>query len=144
MSGGTKADGGKAPVTLYPFDAMTEACQVLHFGALKYAPRNWEKGIATSRLLDSAFRHLIAYANGQDHDQESGLSHLAHLHCCVAFMQRLRKTHPELDDRVKLDPEVLTMILDTLTVGNLTHEHSENAGRIGHHDQSREEPRQAG
>lgn len=39
-------------------------------GAAKYADRNWEKGMAVSRFLDSAKRHLESYHMGdtsEDH-----------------------------------------------------------------------------
>ena len=38
------------------------AVRVLEFGAAKYAPRNWEQGIAYSRLFSAAMRHLNAEA----------------------------------------------------------------------------------
>lgn len=39
-------------------------------GAVKYAPRNWEKGLPLSTFVDSAERHINAYKNGdrtEDH-----------------------------------------------------------------------------
>jgi hypothetical protein len=47
-------------------------------------------------------RHLHAFNDGEDKDPESGLSHLAHLGCCVMFLLEFEKTHKELDDRFKL------------------------------------------
>ena len=100
MSEGTKHDSGKAPYHLLPFDAIGEVVRVLDFGARKYAERNWEKGIAYSRVFAAAQRHMSAWWQGEDRDPETGLSHLAHASCCalflLAFVTRGRK---DLDDR---------------------------------------------
>lgn len=54
---------------LSPF--VTERDAILkEKGALKYAPRNWEKGMPFSRCLDSALRHINKYQRGfndEDH-----------------------------------------------------------------------------
>jgi hypothetical protein len=42
---------------------------------------------------------------GEDKDPESGLSHLAHLGCCVVFLIWHEKYKKELDDRF-VDPTV--------------------------------------
>jgi hypothetical protein len=96
---GQKLDHGKAPISLINRRAIEEEAQVMAFGARKYAAHNWRKGIAASRLLDAALRHIFAYADGEDNDPETGLSHLAHARCCLAFQIDLQHTHPELDDR---------------------------------------------
>jgi len=41
----TKHDSGKDPWHLAPFDAFRAIVAVLRFGAHKYAPRDWEKGM---------------------------------------------------------------------------------------------------
>lgn len=96
-----KADAGKPPMSLLSNTALVEIAKVLEFGKNKYSAHNWRSGFAYSRVLDAAARHLYAYIDGEDCDPESGLSHLAHLGCCVMFMLELEKTHPELDDRYK-------------------------------------------
>ena len=97
---GTKADEGKIPLDLLAFDALEGTASVLQFGAKKYAPRNWEKGIAFSRVFAALLRHLFAWWRGEDTDPETGLSHLHHAACCVMFLQAytIRKT-PDTDDR---------------------------------------------
>ena len=97
---GTKADDGKIPLDLLAFDALEGTASVLQFGAKKYAPRNWEKGIAFSRVFAALLRHLFAWWRGEDVDPETGLSHLHHAACCIMFLQAytIRKT-PDVDDR---------------------------------------------
>lgn len=79
--------------------AMEQIAMVLAFGAQKYAAHNWRKGIAYSRLLDAALRHLYAFADGEDKDPESGLSHIAHAGCCIVFLLGMINSRPDQDDR---------------------------------------------
>jgi hypothetical protein len=46
-------------------------------------------------------RHIGAYADGENLDGETGLSHLAHARCCLGFLLDYEVEHPELDDRRK-------------------------------------------
>lgn len=82
---GIKHDGEKPMMGLLPFGPLREVAKVLTFGAKKYAPNNWKKVTPPSRYFDAALRHLADYAEGEDDDQESGLSHLAHAACCLLF-----------------------------------------------------------
>lgn len=99
--GGQKHDGGKPRMDLLDKHALEEISRVLDFGAQKYAAHNWRQGIQYSRLTAAALRHLHAFNDGEDIDPESGLSHLAHLGCCVMFLLNMQKTRPDLDDRHK-------------------------------------------
>ena len=81
-----KHDRGKLPMSLVSPFAIASIAEVLRFGARKYEKRNWEKGLEYSRVYDSLQRHLSAWQMGQDYDEESGLSHLAHAGCCLMFL----------------------------------------------------------
>lgn len=84
---GTKLDQGKISYTLLPFKAITEVVKVLEFGKQKYAKDNWQKvPDGKERYIDAAFRHLIAYHEGETYDTESDLHHLAHATCCLLFV----------------------------------------------------------
>jgi len=84
--GAYKADNGKAPWHLLPFDALDEIVAVLQQGAEKYPPRNWESGMDWHRPFSACLRHLTAWWMGEDKDKETGLSHLAHAGCCILFL----------------------------------------------------------
>jgi hypothetical protein len=101
MSEGKHFDSGKSPVELVPTSATFALAEILESGKAKYGPRNWEQGIAWSRVYASAIRHLLRWFNGEDLDPESGRSHLKHALCNVAFLVEYLETHPELDDRPK-------------------------------------------
>lgn len=98
---GLKFDDGKAPLDLLSPKAMTEVAKVMAFGAKKYDKHNWRNGLAWSRLVGAALRHIEAFNDGQDKDPETGLSHIAHASCCLMFLLEYEQTHPELDDRYK-------------------------------------------
>ena len=100
---GSKHDQDKVQLELLSPIALTEIGKVLTFGAKKYASHNWRKGLSWSRVLGAALRHLLAFIGGEDKDPESGLSHLAHLGCCVMFLLEYEVTKKELDDRYKGD-----------------------------------------
>lgn len=102
-AGGLKYDAEKPKMELISSIAVTELAKVLTFGAKKYEAHNWRKGIAFSRLLGAAFRHLTAYNGGEDKDPETGLSHLAHAFCCIMFLLEMEQKRPDLDDRFKYD-----------------------------------------
>ena len=97
--GGTKHDGGKPRMDLLDRVWLEEVAKVLGFGAQKYAAHNWRQGIAQSRLIAAAMRHLMAHNDGEDTDPESGLPHLAHASCCLMFATNMMRTRPDLDDR---------------------------------------------
>ena len=88
MNSAAKHDSGKPMPELLPFAALEQVSMVLAFGAEKYAPHNWRAGdgLAWSRLLGAALRHLMAWGAGEDNDKETGLSHLAHTCCCALFL----------------------------------------------------------
>lgn len=94
-----KNDGEKVRVELLPPLALEEIAKVLTFGAKKYEDHNWRKGFAWSRLIGAALRHLLAFMRGEDNDPETGLSHLAHLGCCVLFLLDHQILKLGLDDR---------------------------------------------
>ncbi len=99
MPEGKKDDSQKIRVDLLPVSALLGRASVLTFGARKYGDRNWENGIAWSRCYGAALRHLYAWWDGQDLDEETGLSHLCHAAAEIDFLIEFASTHRELDDR---------------------------------------------
>lgn len=87
-----KADAGKPQLTLVPSQILFDIARVREYGTKKYGdPDNWKK-VEIQRYRDAAFRHFMAYLDDpQGNDKESGLSHLAHLACNIAFLCELEK-----------------------------------------------------
>ena len=101
MSEGRKDDKGKLRFDLIPARPLETLAAVYTMGGAKYEVRNWEKGIAWSRIFAAIMRHLWAFWRGETHDPESGLPHPVHAAWgCFALLEFL-ETHPELDDRPK-------------------------------------------
>ena len=96
---GQKYDAGKSRIGLISDFATYQEAAVMTYGAKKYADHNWRGGMKWSRLIDAALRHIHAFNAGENMDPETGLSHLAHARCCLAFLLEYSQTHPELDDR---------------------------------------------
>ena len=81
---------GKKQWSLVDFKALEPMVDVLEFGAKKYAPNNWKKGLLTKGICESMLRHLLAYMNGEDVDQESGISHIGHIQCNAMFLSHMQ------------------------------------------------------
>lgn len=96
---GERKNDGKLPLELVPVSAITGMAEVLQAGAKKYAPRNWERGMHWSVCYASMMRHMLKWFNGQDLDEETGLSHLKHVLTNAAFLIQYTETCPHLDDR---------------------------------------------
>lgn len=60
---------------------------------------NWRRGFLWTRLIAAAFRHLKAILQKEDTDPESGLPHVDHLMCTVAFLSSHMSQSLGLDDR---------------------------------------------
>ena len=84
-----KADAGKLRLTLVPTQIIKDIAKVRMYGVAKY-PKTGVDGwrqIEIDRIRDAAFRHFLAYlADPQGTDEESGLPHLSHLACNIAFL----------------------------------------------------------
>ncbi len=90
---------GKNRMDLVPPILTEEVGKVMTFGAQKYDPYNWAKGMKWSKCIASLKRHLTAFERGEDFDPETGIYHLAHIGCNITFLLDYYKNHPELDDR---------------------------------------------
>lgn len=94
MGGGTKYDAGKPDWSLMPFEALEPVVRVLEHGARKYGPENWrDLDDAERRYWNAAMRHMLAHMQGDTHDEDSGLPHLAHAVCSLLFVLALEFEH---------------------------------------------------
>lgn len=68
FAGGAVRDraSGKGRFDLLPIHGLLAVAKQMELGALKYAARNWEKGMPLSCFVDSATRHLLKYNAGFD------------------------------------------------------------------------------
>lgn len=107
---GVKHDSGKARIELVPPEMVFAVAQVLTFGAVKYSDRNWELGMSWGRVFGACMRHLWAWWGGRgpttksflfgELDDETGMSHLWHAACCIAFLVAYEERGAGTDDRM--------------------------------------------
>lgn len=98
---GTKLDSGKPRISLIPGEALLELTIAMTYGAKKYGEDNYKNGLSFRRLIDAAFRHLIAISDGEDVDLESGNKHVGHALASLAMLTYMMQNKPDLDDRSK-------------------------------------------
>lgn len=104
----TRHDDGKLRLDLIPPEVLIELARVYTVGSVKYDDHNWRKGMAYSRCVGSALRHLIKWQAGIQKDPETDCPHLAHaawnlLTLLVYELQGLGE-----DDRQKLETKTPT------------------------------------
>lgn len=98
-----KADAGKLRLTLVPTQMIRDAAAVREFAVSgKYKdPDNW-KLVEPQRYIDALYRHFLAFVDDPySVDEESGLRHLAHISCNVAFLCELLKEDRHATKMVK-------------------------------------------
>jgi hypothetical protein len=106
-SGGLRYDDGKTPYDILSPISLEGTALILELGAVKYELRNWEKGMAWSRVIGPTFRHLVKFVAGEDLDQETGMPHVHHIACNVMFLQHYFELGLGQDDRAKLGDGVI-------------------------------------
>ena len=91
-----KADAGKLDLTLVPRRIIWDVAAIREYGNRKYHdPENW-RTVEPERYRAAAFRHFLAYLDDPEGvDAESGLSHLWHLACNIAFLCEMEKPHSD-------------------------------------------------
>lgn len=93
--------GTKKPsITAVPPAALIHLGRAMSDGRKKYGLMNWrEKRVSTSVYVDAAFRHLMAYWDGEDEARDSRVHHLGHVMACMAIILDAEATGNLNDDR---------------------------------------------
>lgn len=90
----------KPPLHLIPPAAEILESAVMALGAKKYGAFNWRTAnVKASVYVAAARRHLLQWFDGQDDDDESGVSHLAHARACLGILLDALATGHLVDDR---------------------------------------------
>lgn len=82
---GDRFNEGKPKWSLVHYESLVPMIRVLEFGANKYSPENWKKGLDPKEVLESMQRHLAALMDGEEVDSESGIEHMGHIQCNAMF-----------------------------------------------------------
>lgn len=96
---GDRFNETKPKWSLVDFESLEGMVKVLEFGATKYSPDNWKKGLYTKEIVESMLRHIFAFLNNEDKDLESNQLHTDHILCNAMFLAYMLKNKPEFDNR---------------------------------------------
>lgn len=100
ITDGLKHDGGKPRLSLVPPILIRAVGTVMTHGAEKYGEGNW-RSVEPKRYRDALARHYCDYMEDPyGVDKHSGLPHLWHIACNVAFLIVLDKE--KTDDKSTL------------------------------------------
>lgn len=81
-----KTDADKIRMELIPTSVYSSLGKVLTYGANKYKANSWQH-VDKDRYVGALLRHLIEYIDDPTSiDNESGLLHIEHALCNVAFL----------------------------------------------------------
>lgn len=99
-NGALRFNEGKPGYHLFDPAALEAVARVFEYGAKKYAPRNWERGMKWTVMFNSLIRHSWAWLRGEEIDPESGCLHMAHvawnaLGLCTYHLRKIGQ-----DDRI--------------------------------------------
>lgn len=101
-----KNDVGKPRFDLIDPQFLEDLARVLTIGSGKYDEselvyeNNWrQSGMRWGRVFGACMRHLWAFWRGEDKDEETGISHLAHATACIMFLSNYSRRYMGLDDR---------------------------------------------
>lgn len=125
---GLRFNTGKLKWGLVSWKALAPMVQVLMYGAHKYTTfrkedgttvtgaqispdeakklevvssgaNNWKLGLSYVEVAESLKRHLFAFLEGEDNDNESKISHIGHILCNAMFLSYMFLFRKDLDDR---------------------------------------------
>lgn len=105
-TGALRYNAGKFRPSLVP-PALIEGCaRGMTYGAQKYSDNNWRKGFNWTDVLDSLERHLLAFKQSEDLDEESGLHQLDLMACNLGMLMEFVKTGNGVDNRFVFKKDV--------------------------------------
>ncbi len=124
---GRKDDSEKDKWNLLQTKSIRGLVKVLSYGARKYAPENWRLvKDGRERYYAAAMRHIHAWRDGEERDEETGLNHLWHAMCCLMFLDNLGD--PEICGYTQHSNQVPDMVLTCGLISGHTCFHAELKG----------------
>ncbi len=100
LVGAKKAPLGVVPPSLVPFVAPAMAV-----GANKYGPFNWRKQpVQAMTYIEAAERHILAWVDGQENAEDTGVHHLAHALAGLAILADAISADNLIDNRPSPGP----------------------------------------
>lgn len=82
-----KADAGKLRLSLVPVEIIRAVARVREYGVDKYGAAESWRSVEAERYREALLRHILAWWDDPSGvDAESGLPHLWHAACNIAFL----------------------------------------------------------
>lgn len=95
----------KLGLHLVPSSLIAAAAVAFTEGALKYGKFNWRvSGVRASVYLDALMRHVFSWANGEECDPITGISHLSSALACIGIIVDAKLCGKLIDDRPPAAP----------------------------------------
>lgn len=106
----------KAPLRLVPPALAIETARAMANGAKKYGPYNWrDTEVRVTVYLEAILRHVMAYMDGEETAEDSGIDHLAHAAAGLAIIFDARAVGTLLDDRPTRGPAAKLLAMQDQT-----------------------------
>lgn len=110
----------RVSLTKIPPIALIHVADAMMDGATKYDPYNWRaKDITLLGYIDAAFRHILAYMEGENQASDSGAHHLGHAMATLAILLDAEAHGNLIDDRPKSDGGVALSTAIKLVTANI-------------------------
>lgn len=105
----------KPPIHLVPATGLIHEAMAFRDGAEKYGPYNWRDAkVSASIYVAALMRHVMAWYNGEEDAQDSGVHHLAHAKACLGILLDAQECGALVDDRPTAAPvaELITRLTE--------------------------------
>ncbi|MHA1676587.1 MAG: dATP/dGTP diphosphohydrolase domain-containing protein [Candidatus Njordarchaeales archaeon] len=90
----------KLPMSVLPATVLGELALAMYEGSRKYGRHNYRAaGVRAEVYYDACFRHLLAWWEVEDIDQDSGINHIAKAMACLTVLRDSMLVGNWIDDR---------------------------------------------
>lgn len=107
----------KVDLSLLPPVSLVHGAYALMDGAMKYGRFNWRSQPVQAHVYVAAcMRHLLAWYDGEEAAQDSGVHHLGHALACCAILLDAEHNRALIDDRPKTAGEPVSELLAAISL----------------------------
>lgn len=111
----------RARISYVPASFLVQVGLAMRDGARKYGAYNWrDSEVFASVYIDAAYRHLMAWYDGEDCAPDSGVHHLAHAAASLAVLLDAIHVGTANDDRPTSAADETRELLDDVAKGRVT------------------------
>lgn len=147
----------KPPLSCVPTGAIFRIGAAMNEGARKYGRHNYRAvGVRASVYYDALMRHMMAWWDGEDIDDESGLCHVDKAAACLVVLMDAQINGKLTDDRPPASAPYLPQLTQVIEAQALRYPNPKEAhthgsqeedsqednpeGTVGRHDRLRRHP----